>query len=389
MTYSKPLSCLALAFLSLAISSASPSAASWPVKGKVLSSHPVKDSLGTGHVVLTRQVTTALDAQTQIIRAYRFNEGADGPVKVWQMTEGVENCDVSTLASFGGEAPILTDLDGDGLAEIWMSYVCMCQGDVSPIDLTLVMYEGRKKHAMRGLTLDMAACAESFVDDDGQMDQAFQKAPQAIKDYAQNFWYRKRFSMRPTAADEEEEPASEEAQPSEEDECPYAVDGKVFWHSHFADKLGEGSLVFTKEEKQSQDGQAAVLRAYRFTGSPDSPKTVWKIEDGTGQCGAGGASADFFSATPILTDLDSNGVQEVWTGYTFGCGGASGPVDLKIVMHEGEKRYVMHGKTSTGAASGVVQGSEGEMDQNFKEGPAAFRSFASKLWLGWRTGHAQ
>ena len=149
MLYSKPLSCLALAFLSLALSSASPLAASWLVKGKVLSSHPVKDSLGTGHVVLTRQVTNALDAQTQIIRAYRFNEGDGGPVKVWQMNDGVEDCALDKLASFSGWSPAVTDLDGNGLAEIWTSHVLMCRGDVGSADLTIVMHEGRQRHAMR------------------------------------------------------------------------------------------------------------------------------------------------------------------------------------------------------------------------------------------------
>ena len=381
MPCSKPLPCLALAFLSLALSGASPQAASWPVKGKVLSSHPVKDSLGTGHVVLTRQVTGALDMQTQTIRAYRFNEGADGPVKVWQMNDGVEDCDVDTLAAFSGSSPAVTDLDGDGLAEIWTSYVRMCQGDVGPVDLTLVMYEGRKKHAMRGETLDMAASAESFVDDDGKMDQAFLNAPKAIRDYAQNFWYRNRFAMRPSAQD------GGEGQPFEE-ECPYPAAGNVLKVQHVEDSAGEGAVVYAKEVKQGPDGQAAVLRAYRFSGSPDSPQTVWQFEDASGQCGAGGASAGFFPAAPLLTDLDGNGVQEVWTGYACG-GGQSGPADLKIVMYEAKKRYAMHGRTGIPAADGAIQGGEGVMDQSFRDGPSAFRNFASKLWLGWRTGMAK
>ena len=103
--------------------------------------------------------------------------------------------------------------------------------------------------------------------------------------------------------------------------------------------------MYTKEEKQSADGQTAVLRVYRFTGSPDSPKTVWQIEDG--------------------------------------------PADLKIVLYEGEKRYAMNGKLSTASASGALQGDEGVMDQSFKDGPSAFRSLASKLWQGWRAGIAR
>ena len=390
MPYSKTLSCFALAFLSLALSSASPQAAAWPVKGKVLSSHPIRDSLGAGHIVLTRQVAGAFDMQTQIIRAYRFNDGADGPVKVWQMNDGVSDCPVSTLASFSAGSPAVTDLDGNGLAEIWTSHVCMCQGDVSPVDLTVVMYEGSKRHVMRGLSLDMIAVAESFEDDDGRMDQAFLNAPKVIRDYAQSFWYRNRFAMRPSAPDDDEEqPSGEQAQPSAEEELAYPVAGKVLMSRHFEDKLGEGDLVYTKEERQSPDGQAAVLRAYRFAGSLESPKIVWQIEDGPARCGAGGATADFFAAAPILTDLDGNGIDEVWTGYAYGCAGASGPADLKIVMHEGEKRYAMQGKTSTVAASGALQGDEGVMDQSFKDGPAAFRSFASKLWQGWRTGIAR
>ena len=381
MPCSKPLSCLALGILYLALSGASPQAASWPVQGEVLSSHPVRDSLGSGHVVLTRQAASALDMDTLIIRAYRFNEGAGGPVKVWQMNDGIADCALDTLASFSSWSPAVTDLDGNGLAEIWMSHVLMCNGGVDSADLTLVMYEGSRKHAMRGLTLDTSGSAETFVDDDGRMDQAFLNAPKAIRDYAQSFWYRSRFAMRPLALGREKE------QSFDGDACPSSVPGKVVMLSYVKDKLGKGGIVYTKEEKRRPAGQAPILRAYRFTGHPAKPKIVWQIEDGPARCGAGGASADFFAATPILTDLDGNGVQEVWTGYTCGC--KSGPADLKIVMHEGKKRYVMHGKTGIIAADGSIQGGEGTMDRRFEKGPHAFRSFASKLWQGWRAGLAR
>ena len=81
----------------------------------MLSSHPVKDSLGASHVVLTKRAASAILLKTQIIRAYRFNEGADGPVKVWQMNDGVADCSVDTLASFSAGSPAVTDLDGNGL----------------------------------------------------------------------------------------------------------------------------------------------------------------------------------------------------------------------------------------------------------------------------------
>ncbi len=336
----------------------------------MLSSHPVKDSLGAGHVVLTKRATSAILLKTQIIRAYRFNEGADGPVKVWQMNDGVADCSVDTLASFSAGSPAVTDLDGNGLLPKSGPRMSACaRATPSPADLSIVMHEGSKRHVMRGLTLDQIGSAEIFSDDDGLMDQAFLNAPKVIRDYAQSFWYRNRFAMRPSAPDDEE-------QPSGDDEFAYPA-------------AGEGGLVYTKEEKQSADGQTAVLRVYRFTGSPDSPKTVWQIEDGPAQCGAGGASADFFAVSPILTDLDGNGIDEVWTGYTYGCAGASGPADLKIVMYGGEKRYAMNGKLSTASASGALQGDEGVMDQSFKDGPSAFRSLASKLWQGWRAGIAR
>ena len=383
MLSSKPWSCLALAFLPLALAGASAQAASWPVKGKVLSSHPVKDSLGTGHVVLASQASSALGKDTRIIRAYRFNEGDGGPVKVWQMNDGVEDCALDKLASFSGWSPAVTDLDGNGLAEIWTSHVLMCRGDVGSADLTIVMHEGRKRHAMRGQTLDMVPWSGNFVDDDGRMDQAFLNAPKIFRDYAQNLWYRSRFAMRPLPERVGEEP------PFDEDEVSYPVPGKVVMFQGVKDKLGDGCIVYAKEERRHSGGQAPVLRAFRFAGPPASPKAVWRLEDGPARCGAGGAFADFFATAPILTDLDGNGIDEVWTGYVGGCRGTSRPADLKIVMHEGKKRYVMHGKLSTASASVALQGDEGVMDRNFRKGPSAFRRFAAKLWQGWRTGLAR
>ena len=41
----------------------------------------------------------------------------------------------------------ITDLDGDGLAEVWLAYEMWCKGDVSPSKLKVIMYEGSRKHA--------------------------------------------------------------------------------------------------------------------------------------------------------------------------------------------------------------------------------------------------
>ncbi len=107
--------------------------------------------------------------------------------QVWKMYDFVTDCPVDIVAQFFPKFPIITDLDHNGIAEVWVMYKVDCHGDVSPVTTKLIMYEGNKKYAMRGDSR-VQVSADGYVGGDYQLDKAFRSAPLAFKDYAVRLW---------------------------------------------------------------------------------------------------------------------------------------------------------------------------------------------------------
>lgn len=163
------------------------------VKGTILKSVPYTDK-GARHVVILTQEDYPSRPNRDDpdficgnadVRAYGYNlEGTSGPV--WRMHDFVHDCEASATAEFSTDSPFVTDVDGNGLSEVWLVYYVSCKGDVSPDGMKILMYEGGKKHALRG---------ETFMHVDGQdmggqytADPAMRAAPQAIRHYADQLW---------------------------------------------------------------------------------------------------------------------------------------------------------------------------------------------------------
>ena len=71
-------------------------------------------------------------------------------IKLWQVHDYIHDCIASLEAEFSLKHIRVTDLDRNGLAEVWIPYSMTCHGDVSPRRLKIIMYEGSKKLAVRG-----------------------------------------------------------------------------------------------------------------------------------------------------------------------------------------------------------------------------------------------
>ena len=123
----------------------------WPVKGMVHAVEPVSDRLGTGAVVYARVDDSG---ETQLLHAYRFNGEPGSAEKVWQISDGLEQCDLpGDLAEFMEDCPLATDLDGNSLKEFWTVYAYGCVPGpdefARPDRLKIIMYEGRRNWRMR------------------------------------------------------------------------------------------------------------------------------------------------------------------------------------------------------------------------------------------------
>lgn len=97
-----------------------------------------------------------------------------------------KNCIFDIRGKFIGNTPLITDLNHDGIAEIWVMYSVGCTSDVSGGTMKIIMYSNKKKYAMRGRymveTLDWSDGGEY------KFDSAFNNAPQEFRDYAKQLW---------------------------------------------------------------------------------------------------------------------------------------------------------------------------------------------------------
>lgn len=86
------------------------------------------------------------------IFAVHYTVKHDSLLLVWQLTDYEKDCLLDVLAAFEKNALRITDLNRNKIPEIWLIYKTTCTGDVSPRTMKLMMYEGKRKLAIRGTT---------------------------------------------------------------------------------------------------------------------------------------------------------------------------------------------------------------------------------------------
>lgn len=127
----------------------------------------------------------------QFLYGYLYTLQNKKNVLQWKVTDYIKECDLEIFVSYAKPCEI-TDLDQNGIAEVWMMYFLHCAGDVSPSTMKIIMYEGKQKHAMRGnsrVFLGEDPDGTKYFDGgDYQLDKAFKKAPEAIQNYAIEMW---------------------------------------------------------------------------------------------------------------------------------------------------------------------------------------------------------
>lgn len=112
-----------------------------------------------------------------------------GKQELWRAKDFVQACafDLSLELYEGGLS--VTDLDGDGEAEVAFAYQLGCRSDVSPLSAKLLLYEGSSKYALRGESFEQVGEKE-FAGGDFKADPAFGKAPPAFLEHASGLWKR-------------------------------------------------------------------------------------------------------------------------------------------------------------------------------------------------------
>lgn len=119
--------------------------------------------------------------------AYHYLVNNNAATLTWKVSDYIRDCPVDIEAHYIPNTFAVTDLNKNGLTEVWLMYVTVCHGDVSPLDMKIIMYEDKQKFAMRGQN-KIKFSPGQFIGGEYKFDEAFAKGPAVFRDYAKKMW---------------------------------------------------------------------------------------------------------------------------------------------------------------------------------------------------------
>lgn len=159
-------------------------------KGDIKSAVKWTDQLGE-HILITTETgifnSGNEDERNAELYAMQYHINKNTSTQSWKVTDYVKNCSVDLEASFVKNSLEITDLNQDGIAEVWLVYTTVCHGDVSPSDLKIIMVEDTKKYGMRGQTR-IKLSANEYLGGEYKFDNAFKDGPASFRNFATSKW---------------------------------------------------------------------------------------------------------------------------------------------------------------------------------------------------------
>jgi len=155
--------------------------------------------------------------------------------------------------------------------------------------------------------------------------------------------------------------------------------GHIIDEVKYTDSEGEHLVITTETgwqrvKTKDFEGKSMELFAYSYLRTGDDYKLLWKTYDGEKACEFD-VFAGFIPKTFEVTDLNNDGKAEVWLMYVVVCTSDVSPEPMKIIMHDGVKKYAVRGENRVDGAGGKYT-----FDEAFKTGPEVFRNYATTLW---------
>jgi len=157
-------------------------------ENKIIEAVKWKDSLGVNLLVITlsEEKTIYEDNRIKEFFVHHYLISENNKV-LWKTYDFVKDCPFDITLEYIDRSLSVTDLDSNGLAETSFVYRLSCKSDVSPDDMKLIMHEGNKKYAVRGVMI-LKINNEDAGGGEMNIDAAFNKAPQEFKTYAVERW---------------------------------------------------------------------------------------------------------------------------------------------------------------------------------------------------------
>jgi hypothetical protein len=160
-------------------------------KGQIKEGKRWKDKRGENIVILTQTgiYWSSVYEATRGAKlfAYHFVKTGDSTYKeVWKISEVVEECAFDVRCDFYSNSLTVTDLDGDGIAEVGFAFVKGCKAESGPDEKKLVFYEGKDLYLIKGTTTVVKG--DQKLGGDKQVEKKFEEAPDAFLEFANKQW---------------------------------------------------------------------------------------------------------------------------------------------------------------------------------------------------------
>lgn len=158
--------------------------------------------------------------------------------------------------------------------------------------------------------------------------------------------------------------------------------GDVVQAIQWTDNVGDNIVVLSEtapaqnKDRPEKDLFEASVDARHYVLVTDHWRPRWNVHDQVNECPYK-IAANFVLEGLEVTDLDEDGIGEVWLLYRVGCHTEDRPAYMKVVMYESETRYSIKGLSD--AKIGQHRG-DYTLDANLTNGPELFRDFAIELW---------
>jgi hypothetical protein len=147
----------------------------------------------TGPFKSPRQELGEDDAKDARLYGYHYVRDKSRYQLFWKLYDYVDSCRFDLTAFFIRKSLTITDLDGNGIAESTFMYRLGCRSDIHPLQLKLIMHEGKAKYALRGETLVNVGAPpgggpDRIIGGLNTIDPAFRSAPKTFLDYTLQQW---------------------------------------------------------------------------------------------------------------------------------------------------------------------------------------------------------
>ena len=149
------------------------------------------------------------------------------------------------------------------------------------------------------------------------------------------------------------------------------------WH----DASGENWLVLYETGSYIQKPSTAAsaqLFAILYQKTDSGFVETWKYTDGVSECELD-ITCSFYDNQLSVTDLDYNGVAEIIMVYALACKGDVSGNEKKLVLYEGNQKYIMQGTETVIFGKDTLEKSE--VTQSALAGaPVVLQNFVKSYW---------